>query len=186
MQANIITLNGVAISWQTDIQQGVSTDSTDGKIKALNKTCKRTVAFQHFLSSAQLGDSVNTKFLIFADNIALIGLIKSNGLTVWSRHYNIPMAFSYENYLLQYYDIHHIASKLNTVDFLTKTLIGPIHARHCDFLCGFRFYPTDSTEHGYYLHYIDRAIKTLATGKLSSKFFYFLCSDKSDEGNPCS
>lgn len=94
MQAKIVTLNGVAISWQTNIQHTVYTDSTDAKMKALYCTCKRAIAFQHFLTSSNFRDDINRKITIFADNIAAVGLIKSNCLTKCSCHKIIPIAFS--------------------------------------------------------------------------------------------
>lgn len=78
MQTNIIILNGVVISWQTNIQHAKPADSTDAETKALYCTCKRAIAFQHFLSSGSFGEDTNHKITIFADNITAIGLIKSN------------------------------------------------------------------------------------------------------------
>ena len=130
MQSNITTLNGVAIDWACNIQSKVAADSTNVEITTLYSTCCKAIVLHHFLTSGFFHTNVMKPIIIFADNEAAIGLLKSNKLTYRSCHEDVPIAFCYENYLLGYYKFHNISSKLNAADTFTKSTTGPIMQLH--------------------------------------------------------
>ena len=165
MQSNKTTLNGVIVDWSSNVQSKVAADSTDAEVTALYATCRKAVALRHFLASGQFPSDLMPPIIIFADNEAVIGLMKSNKLTYRSRHEDVPIAFCYENYLLGYYKIYHISHKLNAADASTKPLTGPILQRHWEFLRGFRFYPSSTTPHGSYLTTVLTTQTVLDSGK---------------------
>ena len=133
--------------------------------KAMFQVSKRACAFKKFLTSANLDPIINTLPHIYTDNRATIGLIKSNKLTFPSRHLDIPIAFTHEQYTLGFYTINHIASKLNAADTSIKACTGPIHQHHGQFIRGYRFCPSDDTPHGKYIRFPSTALIVLSTGK---------------------
>ena len=165
MQSNITTLNGVAIDWACNIQSKVAADSTLAEITALYSTCRKAIVLHHFLTTGIFHTNVMKPIIIFADNEAAIGLLKSNKLTYRSRHEDVPIAFCYENYLLGYYKFHHISTKLNAADTSTKPSTGPIMQRHWKFLHSLRFYPSLSTPRGLYLRTVPSNHTILDSGK---------------------
>ena len=71
------------------------------------------------------------------DNQATIELIKTNKITSRSRHLDIPIAFAHDQFILVYYTIEHILTKLNTADLSIKATTGPFYQRHWKFLFNF-------------------------------------------------
>ena len=165
MQASVGLLNGVIVSWTSNIQSSIAADSTDAETKAIFYVSKRACALRNFITSAHFDPIINTPPHIFADNKATIGLIQTNKLTSRSRHLDIPIAFAHDRYAMGYYTIEHISSKLNAADTSMKACTGPIHQQHWEFLRGYRFYPTTKTPHGTYLHTPTHATTILTTGK---------------------
>ena len=105
MQSHIATLNGVAIDWTSNIQTKIAADSTDAEVLALYSTCRKAISFQHFSASGNFPPDLIKPIIIFSDNEAAVGLMKSNKLTYRSRHEDVPIAFCYENFLLGTYKI---------------------------------------------------------------------------------
>ena len=165
MQSNVGLLNGTIVSWSSNIQTSIAADSTDVETKAIFHTSKRACALRNFITSANFDSIINTPPHIYVDNQAPIGLIKTNKLMARSRHLDIPITFSHNQYILGYYTMEYITSKLNAADSSTKACTGPIHQRHWDFLKGNRFYPPENTDHGTYLRTPTNALKYIETGK---------------------
>ncbi len=130
IQSNVGLLNGVIVSWCTNIQSSIATDSTDTEKKAIFQVSKRACAQRNFINRAQFDPIVNTPPHIYVDNQATIGLIKTNNLSTRSPHLDNLIAFTHDRYMLGYYSVGRISSKLNTADSSTKVCNGPIHHRH--------------------------------------------------------
>ena len=151
MQSNSSYLNGVIISWTTNVQSFIAADSTDAELKALFCTVKKIISFSHFLTSSSIHLSTNTPIPLYVDNKPAINIVTQNKISNRSRHLDIPVTYSYEKLQQQYFHILHIDSKMNAADTSTKPTTGPIHQRHWSFTRGHRFYPSPDTEHGAYL-----------------------------------
>ena len=165
MQASAGLLNGVITSWTCNIQTSIAADSTEAETKAIFHVTKKACAFKHFVTSARFDEIINTPPHIYSDNAATIGLIQTNKLTYRSRHLDIPISFSHDQYALGYFTIDHISRKLNAADNSTKACTGPVHQRHWKFLRGYRFYPPTTSQHGQYLRTPSTALTVLDTGK---------------------
>ena len=81
MQSNVGLLNGVIVSWSSNLQTSIAADSTDAETKAIFHTSKRACALRNFITSANFDYIVNTPPHIYVDNHATIGLIETNKLT---------------------------------------------------------------------------------------------------------
>lgn len=165
MQAYVGLLNNVITAWSSNIQSSIAADSTDAETKAIFHVSKRATSFRNFIASTPMDDTLNAPPHIYVDNTATIGLIKTNKLTLRSCHLDIPIAFTYDRYILGYYTVGHIGTKLNAADTSTKPCTGPTHQRHWEMLRGLRFYPPADTPHGKYLHTTTDALTVLSTGK---------------------
>ena len=75
MQASIGLLNGVVVSWTSNIQSSIAADSTDAETKAIFHISKQACALHNFITSAHFDLIINTPPNIYADNRATIGLI---------------------------------------------------------------------------------------------------------------
>ena len=80
MQYHIATLNGVAIDWTSNIQTKIAADSTDAEVITLYSTCHKVITYQHFFASGQYTSDLIKPIVIFSDNEAAVGLMKSNKL----------------------------------------------------------------------------------------------------------
>ena len=65
MQSNIGLLNGVIVSWSTNIQSAIAVDSTDAETKAIFHASKRACATKNFITSANLDPILNTPPYIY-------------------------------------------------------------------------------------------------------------------------
>ncbi len=151
MQSNCSSLNGVVISWTTNIQSFIAADSTDAELKAIFCTVKKLISFAHFLTSSSVTFPTKQPITLFADNKPAINIVQQNKISNRSRHLDIPVTFSHEKLHQQYFNLCHIDSKLNAADTSTKPTTGPIHERHWSHMRGLRFYPSSETDHEAYL-----------------------------------
>ena len=120
MQSNSSYLNGVIISWSTNIQSFIAADSTDAELKALFCTVKKLISFSHFLTSSSISFPNPHPPTLFVDNKPAINITTQNKISNHSRHLDIPVTYSYEKLQQQYYQLVHIDSKLNAADSSTK------------------------------------------------------------------
>ena len=150
MQSNNVFLNGVIIGWTTNIQSFIAADSTDAELKAIFSTVKKIVSFSHFLTSSSINFMTTQPPTLHIDNKPAINIVKQNKISNRSRHLDIPVTYSFEKLHQKYFQLSHIDTKLNAADTSTKASTGPIHNRHWSFICGARFYPSNTTPHGLY------------------------------------
>ena len=165
MQSNCGLFNGVVTSWGTNIQTSIASDSTDAEIRSIYTTTKKIVAFTHFLTSSAIHDICQQPVALYADNTSSINIVRQNKISSRSRHLDILVTYSYENSERQYFTLKHIDQKLNASDISTKYMSGPIISRHWNFLHGFRFYPSATTDHGRYLTTYNEALAHIQTNK---------------------
>ena len=92
--------------------------------------------------------SVGTSILlsIKSHNIFIL-IVKTNKLTGRSHHLDVPITFTHNCYMLCFFIIAYISTKLNTADPTTKACTGPTCQRQWGFLRGYRlhFPPTTPT-----------------------------------------
>ena len=148
MQSNSSFLNGVIISWTTNIQSIIAADSTDAELKALFCTVKKITSFSHFITSTSISLPTTT---LYVDNKPAINIVTQNKISNQSRHLDIPVTYSYEKLQQKYFKLIHIDSKLNAANTSTKASTGPMHSHHWSFIRGSRFYPPKDTQHGAYV-----------------------------------
>ena len=71
----------------------------------------------------------------------------------------------YEHMQCKYFLITHIETKLDAADLSTKPTSGPILSRHCSFLQGHRFYPSEVTCHGQCIRNMKEATNIFQSNK---------------------
>ena len=75
---NIGTLNGVIVSWSTNVQTLIVADSTDTGLKLIFSTVKIITSLCHFLASCSIHYLISQPIAIYADNHADINIIEEN------------------------------------------------------------------------------------------------------------
>ena len=151
MEANILTINGVAYSWTANIQRGISKDSTEAEVRATFRCTVKIIALRNFLTSSAFFDLLQVPPTMFIDSTATIKVITSNKVSSRTRHLDVSVNFPHEYIQFGYYKPEYIHRSLNMADALTKATPAPVLSFHWDTMRGRRFYPPTTTPHGHYL-----------------------------------
>ena len=78
MQSNSSFLNGVIISWTTNIQSIIAADSTDAELKALFCIVKKITSFSHLITSTSISFPTIT---LYVDNKPAINIVTRNKIS---------------------------------------------------------------------------------------------------------
>ena len=94
MQSNCGLFHGIIITWSSNIQTTIATDSIDAELRSLYCTNKCIILFSHFLTSGGFPDATQYPIQLYPDNNASIKIIQQKKISPRSQHLDIPVTFS--------------------------------------------------------------------------------------------
>ena len=127
------------------MQPAIAYDSTDGEIRCMYKSVKKTKFIQRCMEALALYTGAPT--VHWEDNIGCISVVEAKIVTPRFKHIDIPVCFLLEKFDNGLFLTKYEKSSVMPADMCTKPCSGPIISRSTKWMTGFIFYPTSETEH---------------------------------------
>ena len=124
----IIYLNGVAISWKSRAQKGVTLSSSEAEFVALSEAVKEIRFIFQVLRS--MGIEVKTPIVVRADNVGAMFMAKNTSISDRTKHVDIRYHFIREFIDQEFIKIVFVSTKENVADIFTKNLPKELFERH--------------------------------------------------------
>ena len=124
----IIYLNGVAISWKSRAQKGVTLSSSEAEFVALSEAVKEIRFIFQVLRS--MGIKVKTPIVVRADNVGAMFMAKNTSISDRTKHVDIRYHFIREFVDQEFIKIVFVSTKENVADIFTKNLPKELFDRH--------------------------------------------------------
>jgi hypothetical protein len=121
----IIFLGGSPISWKSKKQTHIATSTVESEFRAIHTLISEVIWLRSLL--IDLGIDVQELGNIYCDNLAAQHIATNPTFHERTKHLNISYHFVREKLLEGYIQLHHVPSRIQKVDIMTKPLAK------CDF-----------------------------------------------------